>query len=89
MGSPGHRTPQRCWECGKAADQPTTVTLRTAQRGVATLMLCARCYRTCYAPLAGLSKPEDDCLGGTLLIEPGRAHAAARLRAGKRRKRIA
>ena len=29
-----------------------TVTLRTTVRVVATLTLCARCYRTCYLPLA-------------------------------------
>ena len=67
MPSPTDQPPRRCWECDEPTDQPVTVTLRTAQRDVATLALCARCYRTCYVPLVPAGGRPD----GTLLIEPG------------------
>jgi len=60
----GDQAAPRCWECEEPTGQPTTVTLRTTQGDVATLTLCARCYRTCYVPLA-----TPDLPGGTILSE--------------------
>jgi hypothetical protein len=48
------------------------VTLRTKLCDVATLTLCARCYRTCYLPLAAPARAALNRPDGTLLIEPGR-----------------
>ena len=66
MLSPTDHSSPRCWECEEPTDEPVTVTLRTTRRDVATLALCARCYRNCYLPLVAAGGRPD----GTLLIEP-------------------
>jgi hypothetical protein len=62
-----------CWECDATAERPVTVTLRTHDGHVGTLLLCDACYRTHCLPLA--AEPAEG-------IEPGHVTVVIEARDG-------
>ena len=59
-----------CWECDRRTARPRTVMLRATTGCIGPLVLCPRCYRTCYLPLVAPADTGPERVHGMLLIEP-------------------